>query len=231
MTAPASSGGPSPLRIGGLALIGIGIIAGVVGLTALATGGGGDNGSQAAAPPPSTQVTDTPAPSASAAVPPTSGTAPTGDSAVPLPSFSPTPTNGVAAPPPAIASPAPPGSSGAGGPGASTTKDDVSRSGGAAGSGTVRAPLRVYNNSTITGLAARAAADFRNAGWQVEEVGNYPSGIIPTSTVYYRPGTAEQQAAQALGTQFGLRVEPRFQGLDEASPGLIVIATNDYRGR
>jgi hypothetical protein len=105
------------------------------------------------------------------------------------------------------------------------------RSGGVANTGAVRAPLRVYNNSTITGLAARAAADFRNAGWQVEEVGNYPSGIIPTSTVYYRPGTGEQQAAQALAGQFGLRVEPRFSGLDEASPGLIVIATNDYQGR
>jgi hypothetical protein len=49
--------------------------------------------------------------------------------------------------------------------------------------------------------------------------------------VYYRPGTGEQQAAQAIGNQFSLRVEPRFAGLDEASPGLIVIATNDYRGR
>ena len=226
MTAPASSGGPSPLRIGGLALIGIGIIAGVVGLTALATGGGGSNGEPAAAPPPSAQVTDTAAPSSSVAVPPTSGTAPTGDAAVPLPSFSPTPTNGVVAAPPGSASSAP-----SGGAGGSSTKDEVARSGGASGSGIVRAPLRVYNNSTVTGLAARAAADFRSAGWQVEEVGNYPSGIIPTSTVYYRPGTTEQQAAQALATQFGLRVEPRFQGLDEASPGLIVIATNDYRGR
>jgi hypothetical protein len=224
VTARASSGGPSPLRIGGLALIGIGIIAGVVGLTALATGGGGSNGEPAAAPPPSTQVTDTPGPSPTAAVPPTSGTAPTGDGTVPLPSFSPTPTNGVAAPP-GSASSAP-----SGGAGGSSTKDEVARSGGASGSGIVRAPLRVYNNSTVTGLAARAAADFRSAGWQVEEVGNYPSGIIPTSTVYYRPGTGEQQAAQALGSQFGLRAEPRFQGLDEASPGLIVIATNDYGG-
>ncbi len=57
-------------------------------------------------------------------------------------------------------------------------------------------PVRVYNNSTISGLAARAADNFRNAGWTVDEVANYPSGIIPTSTVYYRPGTGEQGAAQ-----------------------------------
>ena len=103
-------------------------------------------------------------------------------------------------------------------------------SGGFSG-GVVRAPVRVYNNSTIAGLAARAAADFRSAGWPVEEVGNYPFGIIPTSTVYYRPGTGEQPAAAALGSEFGLRVAPRFPGLDDASPGLIVIVTNDYQRR
>ena len=226
MTSPASSGGPSPLRIGGLALIGIGIIAGVVGLATFATGGGGSGSDQQAAPPPlSTQVSITPEPTTApvpqaaptpaapppAALPP-AAPAPTSQAAVPVPSFTPTPT---AAP----------------GGNASSAQDGADRSGGTSRTGAVRAPLRVYNNSTITGLAARAAADFRNAGWQVEEVGNYPSGIIPTSTVYYRPGTNEQQAAQALAGQFGLRAEPRFSGLDEATPGLIVIATNDYQGR
>jgi len=95
----------------------------------------------------------------------------------------------------------------------------------------VRAPLRVYNNSTIPGLANRAAEDFRSAGWPVEEVGNYPGGIIPTSTVYFRPGSGEEVAARQLGSEFGLRVEPRFAGLGDASPGLIVIVTNDYQRR
>jgi hypothetical protein len=229
VTSPASSGGPSPLRIGGLALIGIGIIAGVVGLATFATGGGGSGSDQQAAPPPlSTQVSITPEPSAppapqaaptpaasAPAAPPPAAPAPTSPAAVPVPSFTPTPTGAPAAP----------------GGTASSAQNGADRSGGTSRTGAVRAPLRVYNNSTITGLAARAAADFRNAGWQVEEVGNYPSGIIPTSTVYYRPGSSEQQAAQALADQFGLRVEPRFSGLDEASPGLIVIATNDYQAR
>lgn len=94
-----------------------------------------------------------------------------------------------------------------------------------------RAPLRVYNNSTISGLANRAAADFRSAGWPVEVVANYPGGIIPTSTVYFRPGTDEEVAARQLGSEFGLRVEARFAGLGDASPGLIVIVTNDYQRR
>ena len=91
--------------------------------------------------------------------------------------------------------------------------------------------MRVYNNSTIGGLAAGAAEDFRRAGWTVDEVANYPSssGIIRTSTVYYRPGTGEQGSAERLGSWFGLRAAPRFAGLTEASPGLIVIVTNEYQ--
>ena len=102
---------------------------------------------------------------------------------------------------------------------------------GGAGPAVAHGPVRVYNNSTITGLAARAADDFRANGWQVSQVANYPSGIIATSTVYYRPGTAEQSAASSLASAFGLRAEPRFTGIDDAAPGLIVIVTNDYQKR
>ena len=41
MTAPAPSGGPSTLRVGGLALLGVGAVAGIIGLATLATGGAG----------------------------------------------------------------------------------------------------------------------------------------------------------------------------------------------
>ena len=92
----------------------------------------------------------------------------------------------------------------------------------------MRAPLRVYNNSRIEGLAARAAEDFRRAGWEITEIGAYGDGIIPVTTVYYRPGTDEEAPAKALGEQFGLRVNPRFDGLKDASPGIIVIVTRDY---
>lgn len=88
--------------------------------------------------------------------------------------------------------------------------------------------VRVYNNSTIRGLAARAADDLSAAGWTVAEVGNYAQGTIPTTTVYYREGTDEQAAAEAIGAEFGMRVEPRFPGIENADPGLIVIVTNDY---
>lgn len=116
---------------------------------------------------------------------------------------------------------------GAGLPGEGTTPSY----GGGKGGTAARAPVRVYNNSLIKELAQHAAADFRDSGWKVTDIGNYPYGVIPTSTVYYRPGTEEQAAAQALANSFGLRAEPRFPGIADADPGLIVIVTKDYQRR
>ncbi|MGH3435765.1 MAG: LytR C-terminal domain-containing protein [Sciscionella sp.] len=91
------------------------------------------------------------------------------------------------------------------------------------------APVRVYNNSTIKGLASRAAADIRRDGYHVVEVSNYPGGVIPTTTVYYRPGTHEQGTADSLAKAIGARVAPRFAGIQHASPGVILIVTKDYQ--
>ena len=208
MTEPAPSGGPSPLRVGGLALLGAGAVAALIGLATLLPGGGGT------ATPATTEVA--PATSAPPAVP--SAVAPP-SATVAAPPAVPTGTNAIAAPTaPAVVPTVP----------AVVPIKPAPVAGGAA---TGHEPVRVYNNSTVTGLAARAADDFRADGWQVAQVANYPAGIIATSTVYYRPGTAEQTAASSLGSQFGLRVEPRFSGIDDATPGLIVIVTNDYQKR
>lgn len=210
MTAPTPPGGPSPLRVGALALLGVGAVAAIIGIGTLVTGGG--NSSSSASPT-----------SATAPATPPGAATPTGAN-VPVPSFGPTPTNAIAAP---AAAP----TAAADGSGTSGSTGGVAGSAGSGGGSVVKAPVRVYNNSTVTGLASRAAADFRNEGWTVTAVANYPYGNIPTSTVFYRPGTAEQSAAQAMGSEFGMRAEPRFVGLDDASPGLIVIVTNDYQKR
>lgn len=91
-----------------------------------------------------------------------------------------------------------------------------------------RGEVRVYNNSTIRGLAARAADDLTAAGWTVIEVGNYAQGTIPMTTAYYQEGIDQRADAEALGAEFGLRVQPRFPGIADVDPGLIVIVTNDY---
>jgi hypothetical protein len=89
----------------------------------------------------------------------------------------------------------------------------------------------VLNNSLIKGLAEQAANDFRAAGFNVVEVSNYSQGVIATTTAYYSPAPGEQAAATALAQQFGMRVAPRFEGIAFASPGVIVIVTNDFTGQ
>ena len=213
MTEPAPSGGPSPLRVGGLALLGAGAVAALIGLATLLPGGSSTTTPSATTPPPVPTAAPTAAATPGATVAATP--APTAPAAVPTVG----PTVAIAAPPPVAPAPAP------------AAPQAGTGTGGGGGSAAARGPVRVYNNSTVTGLAARAANDFRADGWQVGQVSNYSQGVIPTSTVYYRPGTAEQTAATRIASEFGLRTEPRFSGIDDATPGLIVIVTNDYQKR
>lgn len=89
-------------------------------------------------------------------------------------------------------------------------------------------PLVVLNNTTVTGLAAHAAATFRAGGWTVTGDGNY-SGSIALTCAYFDPSVVgAQAAAQALRAQFpGIRqVQPKFAGLP---PGpIVVVLTPGY---
>jgi hypothetical protein len=96
------------------------------------------------------------------------------------------------------------------------------------GEPTKSVPVRVLNNSKIKGLAAKAAADLEADGWNVVFKGNYSATNVPTTTVYYRPGTDEEATARAIATAFGLDVAPRIKTLEKEPAGVIVIVTNDY---
>jgi LytR cell envelope-related transcriptional attenuator len=192
---------PSTLRVVGLTLLGLAAIALIIGLLTIL----GGNGDGVAEPTPTTSGQ----PGSSDERPPPSSSSGTATS-------KPSESSGAATTtttPPGESSAAtpPPGGDGNGEPGKAE-------------------PVRVYNNSTISGLANQAAADLRAVGWNVVEVGNYPSGTIPTTTAYYRPGTAEQEAAEDIADDFGMRVEKRFTGLGVYPAGVIVIVTNDYQG-
>lgn len=89
-------------------------------------------------------------------------------------------------------------------------------------------PVRVFNNSTVSGLAAQTADELSSAGWSVSETGNYSYGLIQATTVYYRTGNAsEKQAAESIAAELGAKAEPRFEGITSASPGVIVIVTSE----
>jgi len=199
MTSSESPSATRPLRVAGLALLGLAAVALIIGLISVFGGGDGD-----AAKPPATSSSAAPGTSDSAS--PTSSSGPSTTS----PGSTTTTTSKPGGSSSSVPAP-PPGGDGNGEPGKSQ-------------------PVRVYNNSTVSGLAAKAADDLRSVGWNVVSVGNYPYGTIPTTSVYYRPGTAEQKAAADIGDDFGMHVEERFAGLRTFPDGVIVIVTNDYQG-
>ena len=238
------SGQPSPtLRIAGVALVAVALVLAGVGILADDGDSGGGTAADATSLPsvsagtePSsgdgaTPTTDAPAPDASsptASAAPGDGAPAAGDpaapSSVPRSTVSPAPSAPAPAPAPGVAGSSggtgATGSGGAGGAGSASTSGGVD----------FAVPVRVYNNSTITGLASDAARELEAAGWDEVTTGNYAAGIIPTTTVYYRPGTAERTAADRIASTIGARSEERFAGLDDATPGVIVIVTNDYSG-
>lgn len=188
-------------RIAGVALLGLALVALVMGLVT-AFGDDGDNNADGDGQPTTTSssrpaTTGQPPSSRTSVIPPTSST-----STSEAPTTTTTTTPGQSQTPP-------PGGDGNGEPAKSV-------------------PVRVYNNSTVKGLAAKAADDLRADGWNVTEVGNYPYGIIRTTSVYYRPGTEEEAVARSIAATFGMRVAERFEGIRDAPAGVIVIVTNDY---
>ncbi|MFF5989835.1 LytR C-terminal domain-containing protein [Prauserella flavalba] len=207
-----------PMRAAGLGLLAVALVAALVGGITLLTGNG--------------ESDETAQPTTSRAQP-----SPTGGNGTSRPG----PTSGQASPSTTTGQPSAPGSAtsrpgdtpvpGGNGDGDQGDGTDGGQSGDDQQAGVQQSVgVRVYNNSNIKGLASEAADDFRAQGWNVVQVANYPSGIIPTSTAYYRPGTGEEEAARALAAAFGLRVEPRFDGIKDSSAGVIVIVTMDYQG-
>ena len=86
-------------------------------------------------------------------------------------------------------------------------------------------PVTVLNNSRITGLADRSAAQFEAGGWPVAGTGNY-RGRIRATTVYY-PAGIEAAAREFAGRFAGVeRVLPRPANLPGS--GLTVVLTRDF---
>ncbi|MCX4098984.1 LytR C-terminal domain-containing protein [Nocardia sp. alder85J] len=88
-------------------------------------------------------------------------------------------------------------------------------------------PVRVLNNSTIAGLAAKTGSQLTSGGWNVTETGNYPDGVVSRTTVYYGSSPQEKAAAQAIANDLGVTAEPRFAGIADSPPGVIVIVTGN----
>ncbi|WP_416061594.1 LytR C-terminal domain-containing protein [Rhodococcus indonesiensis] len=88
------------------------------------------------------------------------------------------------------------------------------------------APVRVLNNSNVTGLAAQTAGLLEDEGFTVAETGNYSDGVIASTSVYYGTGPGERQTAEAVAEALGVTAQPRFAGIEDSAPGVIVIVTS-----
>ncbi|WP_225439857.1 LytR C-terminal domain-containing protein [Amycolatopsis eburnea] len=198
------SGMSRPMKAAGVALIGVAVVAAVVGgITALSGDGANEAGPSgtSSTSPGTSGGTSAPPATSSTATPPSTSANPT----------SPTPPSPTTPPP------------------GQPTQGQPGQPGGDQQASNKWVTVRVFNNSTIKGLADRAAEDFRGSGWNVNEVSNYSQGVIPTTTAFYRPGTDEEAAAKQLAQEFGIKAEPRFPGIESASPGVIVIVTKEYQ--
>ena len=195
------SGMSRPMKAAGVVLIGVAIIAAVIGGVSALSGDGSNEAGPSGTPT---------SPGSSTGSQPPSGSTPTTTPGS-------TSTNPTSPTPPSATTPAP-GQPTSGQPGQPGDHQ----------AGNKWVTVRVFNNSTIKGLADRAADDFRGSGWTINEVSNYSQGTIPTTTAFYRPGTDEEAAAKQLAQEFGIKAEPRFPGIESATPGVIVIVTKEY---
>ena len=88
-----------------------------------------------------------------------------------------------------------------------------------------RPPLTVLNHSRISGLAARAAEDFRQGGWEIVEVGNTRRPVAVT-TVFFAPG--QEAAAADLRAAFSAIRQSAPRPADLPGQGLTVVVTREY---
>lgn len=116
-------------------------------------------------------------------------------------------------------------------PPSSTSSSASSSSASTAGPTATTAPrpaLDVLNDSRVTGLAARAAATFRSAGWDVTSTGNFHGTDVPETTIFYPDG--DKTAADQLAAQFGIRrLAPASSGLSQTH--LTVALARDWAQR
>lgn len=89
-------------------------------------------------------------------------------------------------------------------------------------------PLIVLNNTTVQGLAKRAAKLFETGGWTVTRYDNYQNDILSTCAYFDPSVRGAKAAAEALQQQFPTirRVKPRFAELP--SGPIVVVLTPDY---
>jgi hypothetical protein len=86
-----------------------------------------------------------------------------------------------------------------------------------------KADVRVYNISSQSGIASKAADQIKQGGYNVTDVGNLTLPKVSTTTVYFGSAAGEQETAEAVGKLLKAPVAPRTPEVSDQPPGVIVV--------
>jgi LytR cell envelope-related transcriptional attenuator len=95
-----------------------------------------------------------------------------------------------------------------------------------AAAATPKSDVRVYNISGQEGVAGRAAAQLKQGGYKVTEIGNLSMPDVSATTVYFGNGPGERETAGAVGQLLNAHVEPRTRQVANQPPGVIVVVAS-----
>src|SRR4029078_1674392 len=85
-----------------------------------------------------------------------------------------------------------------------------------------KADVRVYNISSIEGVAESAANGWRDAGWNVTETGDLSLPEVTGTTVFFSDAPGEHEAADEVGKLLEGPVQPRGPELHQQPPGVLL---------
>jgi hypothetical protein len=86
-----------------------------------------------------------------------------------------------------------------------------------------KADVRVYNISSQSGIATKAADQIKQGGYNVTDIGNLTLPKVSATTVYFGSAAGEQETAEAVGKLLKAPVAPRTPDVADQPPGVIVV--------
>jgi LytR cell envelope-related transcriptional attenuator len=86
-----------------------------------------------------------------------------------------------------------------------------------------KADVRVYNISSQSGIASKAADQIKQGGYNVTEIGNLTLPKVSATTVYFGSAAGEQETAEAVGKLLKAPVAARTPDVSNQPPGVIVV--------
>jgi hypothetical protein len=88
-----------------------------------------------------------------------------------------------------------------------------------------KSEVRVYNISNQQGVAARAADQLKQGGYNVTDIGNLTLPNVSATTVYFSDAPGEHETADSVGQLLKAPVVPRISDVADQPPGVIVVVT------